>query len=68
MDREWFTDLELSKQFEIAQLENEDTHVTNLYGREINGEWEYVIVRWRYLSPYVVARFKGGKLLEDGLD
>jgi hypothetical protein len=63
---EWFTDPD--SEFQIARLEpDSQSHVTILYAKEIDGEWEYAIVEWRYKRPTLVLRFKSGQVLETGL-
>jgi hypothetical protein len=52
------------EQYQIMQIENEDTHVTYLCGREVGGSWEYAIVNWRYRVPTLLWWFQDGKILE----
>jgi len=47
---------------EIGQIEAADNFWEALYGREIDGEWEYAITRWHYGNPALVLSFKSGKV------
>ena len=38
----------------VGQLENEDTHVTNLYEHVRAGVYHYAAIRWRWRSPFVL--------------
>ena len=60
-NEEWWRD----KNTYIGQIENEETHVTNVHAkRNIEGEWEYVIIKWRHLIPHLKYIFKEGKILD----
>ncbi len=47
---------------EIGQIEAADNYWEALYGREIDGEWEYAVTRWHYGSPNLILSFKAGKI------
>ena len=53
------------KENQIADLENEETHVTYLYGRKAGNEWEYAITRWQHRQPYLIILFKAGKITSE---
>jgi hypothetical protein len=44
-------------EYTLADLENEDTHVTNLMGRFVEGSWEYAVTSWRHLTPHKICSF-----------
>jgi hypothetical protein len=41
----------------LVQLENTDDYVLRLAGRQVEGTWEYAVVRWRYLVPRCLATY-----------
>ena len=47
---------------EICQVEAADNFWEALYGREIDGEWEYAITHWRHGNPILTLSFKSGKV------
>ena len=46
---------------ELGQLEAADSFWEALYGRKVDGEWEYSITRWRHGNPSRIVSFKAGK-------
>lgn len=45
---------------QVAALENEETHITHLAAREVDGTWEYAIVHWRYTIATLLFTLKDG--------
>lgn len=50
----------------IGQLENKDTHVTNVYTMELADGLHYAIVHWRYRVPGVLMELANGKIIYGG--
>lgn len=51
-------------EYDINAIENEDSHVVVMAARQNEaGDWEYAIVRWRYLLPTLMRLYCDGKLI-----
>lgn len=46
---------------ELGYLDSDfDSGVKTLYGRQFDGQWEYVCLRWFHHSPHLCWTLKGG--------
>jgi hypothetical protein len=52
------------EEHKIAKLNVDDRHVEFLYGREMDGSWEYAIVSWRHKQPDLRYLFRNGQMIE----
>ncbi len=48
--------------FTLGQIENEETHVTVLRGRVVEGVWEYAAVRYIHKLPTLLWAVREGVL------
>jgi len=57
---EWWRD----KGTEVGDFECEDHYYRCVCAREVDGEWEYAIVHWRYGNASLHTLLRGGKIVE----
>lgn len=62
--RDWWED----DATEIGQLTNTEHGVDSIHARQVDGEWEYVRIWWRYRTPSVSWILRGGKIVEGAED
>jgi hypothetical protein len=51
--------------YDIVDIENNESSITILAARETDRGWEYAIVFWRYQQPTLKYLFCNGELLFD---